>query len=884
MTHETLMRRFALLGLLAALAGAFAESAHGDDPPGQLSAEQRPSAQQRQFFFAEVQPLLKNKCFGCHGDGDELESGFDMRSRESILAGGDIGPGAVPGEPEESPIYQAVLRTGDLIMPPKERNALTDEEVAVVKRWVEMGLPWVEGEATSGDWDAADGMVVKTSGGLDEAWTSRRYSPEDLWAYQPVADVDVPQIGVDHPIDAFLERELSEERITPAPAAEPRIWLRRITFDLTGLPPTPEEAAVFESQIADWKKKNPQSTVRIPQSVREATIDRLLSSKHYGERMAQHWLDVARYADTAGFANDWERPHAWRYRDYVIRSFNDDKPYDRFIVEQIAGDELPGDDPEMKIAVGFLRMGPWEQTAMSVAAVTRQLFLDDVTNSVGVTFLGQGMSCCKCHDHKFDPLPTRDYYRMQAVFASTEFAEPPTPFLEEENTDNFDRRAAEVAVLADADDWMNILGERLNSAGRLRKKRDRYMDYAKARFKPQSLSVESRSGQRVHILTGGSLESPGEAVTPGVLSAVRFDDGPAEPEDWDITQEVKGRRLELAKWIAHNDNPLTARVMVNRVWQMHFGTGLVATPNNFGKMGADPTHPELLDWLARWLTRNGWSIKKLHRLILTSDAYARASSHPNMPEVREKDPKNQLLAYFPPRRLTAEEIRDGMLAVTGELNREMGGPPIYPQINWEVALQPRHIMGGVAPAYQPSPVKADRDRRTIYASVCRTLRDPMLEVFNRPGPDTSCERRDETTVTPQVFALLNSENVHARALALALRLEEERDDADGRIERAFELLFTRAPSETELAACREHIAKMTEHHRNNPPPKRELPTTVAREMVDEQTGKLFKWEEKLHWLLDYERDPAPWEVPAQTRGLAELCLVLLNSNEFVYVY
>ncbi len=391
----------------------------------------------------------------------------------------------------------------------------------------------------------------------------------------------------------------------------------------------------------------------------------------------------------------------------------------------------------------------------------------------------------------------------------------------------------------------------------------------------------------MNILAGGSLERAGEEVSPGILSAVRFGTPRGIPHEssgrsGDLPHD--GGRLELAEWIADERNPLTSRVIVNRAWQMHFGTGLVATSSNFGKMGARPSHPELLDWLAGWFVENGWSIKKLHKLIMTSEAYRRSSHHPNMEQIAEVDPKNQLLSYFPPRRLTAEEIRDAMLSISGELNPELGGPGVFPEINWEVAMQPRHIMGSIAPAYQPSPRKKDRHRRTIYAFRIRTLANPMLDVLNRPGPDISCERRDETTVTPQVFALFNGESVHTRAVALAKRLEGMSDDVDGRIRAAFGLVYGRPPSDKELAACRAHLEKMTAHHREHPPARRELPTVVEREMIDEQTGKPFRWQEKLHWLLDYERDQMPWEVTPQTRGLAELCLVLLNSNEFVYVY
>ncbi|MCA9271034.1 MAG: DUF1553 domain-containing protein, partial [Planctomycetales bacterium] len=404
------------------------------------------------------------------------------------------------------------------------------------------------------------------------------------------------------------------------------------------------------------------------------------------------------------------------------------------------------------------------------------------------------------------------------------------------------------------------------------------------RFEPKSYSVRDAAGPAVQILAGGSLERPGDAVTPGVLSAVRFTSEDPNPDAWNISQSVAGRRLELARWIVDRRNPLTSRVFVNRVWQMHFGTGLVATPNNFGKMGARPTHPELLDWLAGWFVDNGWSVKKLHRLIMTSEAYRRASSHPQMEAVAAADPKNAWLAYFPPRRLTAEEIRDASLAISGELRREMGGPGTFPEINWEVAMQPRHIMGSIAPTYQPSPVKQDRDRRSIYNFRRRSLANPMLEVLNQPSPDLSCERRDATTVSPQVFALFNGENMHRRALATAQRLTDWTNDEQERIDVAFRLTLGRLPTTAEKSAAAAHVVRMTARHRQTAPQAVPLPTSVAREMIDEQTGLPFRWQEKLHWMLDYERDLMPWDAPPQTRALAELCLVLMNANEFVYVY
>jgi len=832
-----------------------------------FAEERLPLDDAKRLFGTEVRPLLIKKCVGCHGQ-DEQESGLDLSSLDATLAGGDTGePTLVPGHPEKSLLYEAVTwENEDLQMPPMERNRLTEKEVAVVRRWIAAGAPWPEKMAD--EWNVADGVQVETSGGLSPDWTNRRYKPEDIWAYQPLREVAVPwdAVGGDtsaNPIDAFIARKLKVKEIPPSQPADRLMLIRRATYDLTGLPPTPEEVEAFLS-ADDYEA----ACARL--------VDDLLARPAYGEQMARHWLDVVRYADTAGFSNDFERPHAWRYRDYVIRNFNQDKPYDRFVLEQIAGDELDPSDPEMRIAVGYLRMGPWEHTGMSVAAVTRQLWLDDVTNSVGVSFLGQGLRCASCHDHKFDPIPTRDYYRLQAVFASTRFDEPNAQFLKGENTEGFDQSKQIVERRLKTTKLRPIEFKKgTNALGMINSKRNSYYKLAIQRFDPKAFSVKTSSSDKVHILTGGALDSPGDAVEPGVLSCV--------PEEDEVPASRSGRRLALAKWIADENNPLTARVLVNRVWQMHFGTGLVSTPNNFGKMGGRPSHPELLDWLAQRFMDEGWSIKKLHRLIMSSDAYQRSSTHSDMELIAERDPNNALLAYFPPRRLAAEELRDAMLAVTGELSDTRGGPPVFPTINREVALQPRHVMGGIAPAYQESPKPEQRNRRTIYAARIRTLSNPMLEVLNRPGCDTSCERRDETIVTPQVFALFNSQFAHDRAIALARRLEQSSGDRSEQIDEAFRLLLGRAPTSSQRESCLAHVAAMTEHHRANPPEPVERPVVVRREMVEEQTGAPFAWEEVLD--TDHiEPDLKPWEVSAETRALAELCLVLLNSNEFVYVY
>jgi hypothetical protein len=954
-------------------------------PIGLLAGGALRSQAEEPVAFGPVRAIFAEKCLACHGnDPADLKGKLDLRSRAGALKGGESGgPAIVPGQPDKSPLYRAVTWDDDTLqMPPKENDRLTAAQVELIRRWILAGAKWdapaaVATTNSSDAWSSGpDGVRITTSGGLSPEWDNRTYEPDAVWAYRPVRKPDVPTVGnavpgvprtdntdrsPQNPIDAFLLERLRAKGIAGfAPRADRRTLLRRVAFDLTGLPPLPDDVEAFVSPSL------PRSVSPSPEEDRErerrrdrekyaGVVAKLLNSPHYGERQAQHWLDVVRYADTAGFSNDFERPHAWRYRDYVIRSFNADKPFDQFITEQLAGDELDADDAEMLIAAGYLRMGPWEHTGMTVAAITRQQYLDDVTHHVGVSLLAQGLRCCACHDHKFDPLPTRDYYRMQAIFATVQFAERPAAFLESENTAGFEAARAQVQArldqvlaaqaalkkknqdaiaaflaekgvksLADLPEDQRPKQDYLGGTFGLTKadlslrkvyqKSQQYLERELKRFEPFALSVYSGplnnyqsprplyaipaklegDVQLVHILTGGSLESPADPVTPGVLSAM-------VGENLSIPETTAGRRLALAKWIASRENTLTARAIVNRVWQQHFGRGLVATPNNFGKMGSRPTHPELLDWLATWFMDNGWSLKRLHELILTSEAYRQQSdildfglpildspavaSNPKSKIQNPKsiDPQNRLLWHFPPRRLSAEEIRDAMLAASGELNRDMGGPGVFPELNWEVALQPRHIMGSVAPAYIPSRTPHERNRRTIYAFRIRTLADPMLEVLNRPGSETSCDRRDETTVTPQVFATLNSEFAANRALAMASRLSKEHDSDAGRIAAAFRLVYGREPTNVESDRCLAHLVRMTEHHRQHPPEPTELPSNVKRGMVEELTGEMVHWDEDLSVLKDYQRDLMPWQADAQTRALADVCLVLMNSNEFLYV-
>ena len=386
------------------------------------------------LFALHVREIITEKCIACHsqGEGRKLKGGLEMTSRELLLKGGDSGIVLIPGNAAESLFHIATTwEDEDYEMPPKEADRLTSEQQDQIRDWINAGAPWLDAGRVRELRDRfAKGEIVETSGGLGEDWTNRRYEPEKLWAYRPLEVEKVPE-GI-HPVDWFVDRRLEEAGLKPAPTAGSGELVRRMTFGLTGLPPTPSEVQKFEEEFG----KNPEAAVR-------TYAGGLMASPHYGEQFGRHWLDVARYADSAGFANDYTRPNAWRYRDYVVRAFNSDKPYDQFVREQIAGDEIDESNAENLVATGFLRMGPWEQTGMSVFRVTRQQWLDDVTDSVGQTFLAHALQCARCHDHKFDPIPTRDYYRMLSVFSTTQFADREAPFLRGENRTGF----------AQADQW-----------------------------------------------------------------------------------------------------------------------------------------------------------------------------------------------------------------------------------------------------------------------------------------------------------------------------------------------------------------------------------------------------------------------------------------------
>jgi len=917
---------------------------------GSASAVADAQQEGERLFSLKVRRVLSSKCFACHGEEPkEIKGEFDLTTREGLLKGGESGePSMVPGKPLASPLYLATTRAHDEdwpAMPPKENDKLSMVQQALLKRWIELGAPWPNAEVQvkyiaeeRAKPVTSEGMLVETSGGLSDEWTYRRYKDENLWAFQPVKKPPVPK-GAANPVDAFIGRKLKAAGSAPALQADFRTLVKRAYYDLTGLPPTPYQ--IYQFRLAWGRGAN---------KAWSALIDKLLASPHYGERWGQHWLDVVRYADTGGYSNDYERSNAWRYRDYVIRAFNEDKPYNEFVIEQLAGDELWGQQPEGKrnsallVATSFLRMGPWDPAMVKVPEA-RQIFLDDVVNSVGQTFLSTTMRCFKCHDHKFDPLPTRDYYRMYAAFAGTQMAERHAPFLKKENLGRFTEQKTHVQGLLDfarektkeltgkreaaATEWFKKAGleyvpleERKSlpdekkpprhvgldhmEQGRLKvREQDEWIwERRMERFQPMVQGVYNgptpknlnartlRMPKKInknwqpdsHIYMGGSLQAPGKKVGPGVLSATGIAVSTAGDDPYLIADKLQGRRLALAKWIVHPKNPLTARSIVNRVWQHHFGKPIAGNPNNFGAKGGKPTHPELLDWLAADFVEHGWKFKRLHRVIMLSKTYRQSGRHPQLKKLQTEDADNDLFAFHLPRRLTAEELRDSLLKATVELNPAIGGLPVMPEINMEVALQPRMIQFSIAPAYQPSRTPDERNRRTIYAYRVRGQADPFLELFNQPNPNGSCEERDAAVVTPQAFTLLNSDVMSDRSIALAQRVETEMETLHLQVKRAVQLTFGRVPDKVEWESLKRYVLKMRAYHVKHPPEPVRYPTRITRSLVEELTGQPFEYEEILPVFNNYGPDKKPADVSANTRALADLCLLLFNSNEFIYVY
>jgi hypothetical protein len=594
------------------------------------------------------------------------------------------------------------------------------------------------------------------------------YTPRERghWAFVKRATPAVPAfpLAADKawartPIDSFVLQRLQKEGLKPSAPADRAMLIRRVYFDLIGLPPSPREVVEF---VAD---KSPDAYQKL--------VEHLLASPHYGERWGQHWLDVVRFAETDGFEYDTHRRDAWRYRDYVIRAFNNDKPYDRFVTEQLAGDELspaPEEEDESLIAAGFNRLGPLRKNAGNQeVASSRNEVLTEMTNAVGASFLGVTLGCARCHNHKFDPIRQSDYYRIQAYFAAAHDkdvlkATPEQQAAWKAKAEPIEQEMKQITAT------MKKLQGKEDAASRDTKEALTKKLEALQEQMPEALpSLHSVANQMekkspIHLLARGDYAAKGDRVGMRPLGVLLADGTPELPET------TAKPRTELAKWIVAPENPLTARVMVNRIWQYHFGRGIVATPNDFGRMGTRPSHPELLDYLANEFVSGGFSIKHIHRLILNSNTYQQASK--NDPAMKSlamtKDPENKLLWRFTRQRLEAEQIRDAILAVSGKLNPKQGGPSVMIPID----------QGLVNLLYKPSqwmPAKdpAEYTRRSIYLIAKRNLRLPFMEVFDAPDAQVSCPRRESSTHAPQALELLNGTFANEQAEALAKRLEAE---------------------------------------------------------------------------------------------------------------
>jgi hypothetical protein len=666
------------------------------------------------------------------------------------------------------------------------------------------------------------------------AWPVQADPPklDPEWAFKPVKAVTVPPLARS-PVDAFLLEKLQEKKLTFRPAADRATWLRRVTIDLTGLPPT---LAELDAYVADTSA-----------DADAKVVDRLLASSHFGERQATWWLDVVRYAESDGFKADDPRPNAWRYRDYVIKSFNDDKPFNRFLSEQLAGDELFPGDPQALIATGFLRHYPDEYNAVNLEQ-RRIEILSDITDTIASAFLGITLGCAKCHDHKFDPIAQSDYYRIQAFFAGY-FPADRSILSTKEQADYDAKRKAWEEKTAEARKTLEAV-EKPYRDKEMQRQRERHVEYVHTMDKPANertpletqlaamvaaqvndvkvnvgkmkpAEKQTHDGMKkkiaehdgikppplpmamamgevgptpppTHLLKRGNWRFAREEIKPGYLSAI--DD--RDEENITPTATTSGRRSKLAAWIASETNPLTARVYVNRIWQHFFGRGIVATPADFGVAGEKPTHPELLDWLAKEFTGQGWSTKKLIRTIVLSNAY-RQSAIPDDAALTA-DPDNLLLSRMPRKRLDGESLRDAMLAVSGQLNAKAGGPGIFPELPADFK----------ATNWKPSANEAERNRRSVYVAVRRNLRYPLFALFDAPDRNETCSFRFPTTTAPQALALLNDPIVRGMAKSFAGRVTKlAGDDEFKQIETAFRLVFGRAPESSE----REAISKYADN-------------------------------------------------------------------------
>jgi len=727
------------------------------------------------FFETKVRPLLAEHCYKCHGP-DRHKANLRLDSLHGLLTGGDSGPALVPGDAEHSLLLQAVRYGDDFVQMPPTRK-LPDKLIADLTQWVKLGAPWPGADPAEAR--AAESKPKRPQVEITEE--DRNY-----WFFRPIKRPPTPQVAAKgwtrSPLDAFIAQRLEAKQVAAVAEADKRTLIRRVYFDLIGLPPAPEKVAAF---VAD---RSPDAYDRL--------LDELLARPEYGERWGRHWLDVVRFAQTNGYERDGEKPYAWRYRDYVIQAFNDDKPYDRFVVEQLAGDELPEVTNESLIATGFYRLGLWDDEPDDARQAEFD-GLDDVVVTTSAAFMGVTMGCCRCHDHVFDPLPQTDYYQFLSFFRNirtyqnANFSGDSATYLALANPQHADRWFAERKTAA------KPLEEKLKTIKNPKERRKLEDEIKKtlAAAPPfeWALGVRERDGKppATHLLIRGNAGTPAAEVTPAFLAVLggetpSIDSPPA-------TAHSSGRRLALARWLTRSDNPLLARVMVNRIWQHHFGRGIVKTTSDFGQGGIPPTHPELLDWLAAEFMEHGWSIKHMHRAIMRSATY-RLSSRADDKAGLAADPDNDLYWHQNLRRLEAEAIRDTVLNVAGDLNTERGGRGFFPHLAGEV------LAGASKPGlgWEITPV-AEQQRRSVYAFVKRSMLPPMLELFDYSNTAQPLGERQVTTVAPQSLLLLNDDFMQEQAAAFADRLVREvGHDSLACVRRAYELAFDRSPTAKEM--------------------------------------------------------------------------------------
>ncbi len=739
-------------------------------------------------FIREVQPLLAKRCFACHGP-DEAESGLSFSSQETAFAETESGePAIVPGDVQASTLIARIRSEDESERMPPEGDPLSDTEVELLTRWIAQGAQW-----------------------------------KKHWAFEPMKRREPPSVSDANwnvnPIDAFIFDRLASKGLKPNPPADRRALIRRAYYDLTGLPPTADEVNAFVDD------PDPNAFQKV--------IDILLDSPHYGERWGRHWLDLVRYAETNSYERDGAKPNAWKYRDYIIRSFNEDKPYDQFIREQLAGDELGKVTAETLTATGYYRLGIWDDEPVDALQALYD-GLDDVIMTTGQAFLGLTINCARCHDHKIDPIPQKDYYSLLA------FMEDVTPYGRRGDQKTYSQIDVSSAELnkryADNDAAKRRLEEELREIEQAgikkmsapdqrategpKRERERVLneklkdnlgeaEWNKYRDLKKQLAEVVKAGKELppresvmglasyrkidkptHVLFRGNPHSPADEVSPAFPSI--FETAAPEVPAAAGQPGPAGRRRILADWIASPDNMLTARVMANRIWQFHFGRGIVRSSNNFGQLGTPPTHPQLLDWLAFQLIDCGWKLKSMHRLIISSRAYQMSSA--SREDGYAADPDNDLFWRFDPRRLSAEEVRDSLLAATGALNRKVYGPSIYPELSREV-LQGQSRPGSGWGHSSPQ----DQNRRSVYIHVKRSLLEPMLKAFDFPDPDLTCEARFMTLQPGQSLALLNSDWVHQQAQRLADTIGAAELSNEQIVNKSVRAVLSRAATKEEIS-------------------------------------------------------------------------------------